>query len=617
VTLSAFAVVYERSNSPVEPGVLERVMDRLKHRGPDGSDVIMAGHLALGHWHFWTTPQEVGEKQPLIVKRLPFRIMLDGRLDNRPELISELNFNPADGNRLSDAALVLHAYDHWGAGCFEHFIGEYALVIFDEQRGELICARDALGDRTLFYSSRGSRLVIASEPWAVAGADESTAELNETAVAHFFALQAIEDGQTLFKNVSELLPAHGMIVSATGMRQWRYWRPDPSLRTRGRRDEEYAEEFRSLLEKSVRSRLRCTTPVGVLMSGGLDSGSVACLAAQMLAPEPLTTISYVFDELKDCDEREYIETIVTRFGVRSIQIPCDDAWPWKDWQAWPRSPNQPEGNAYRLLKERAYRRAHEEGMRVLMPGAFGDELYCGEEDWLSDLVVDGRLREAGQELQRHVRYAGWRHTLKSSYLRRTARRMLNVIPGGRRLRRKRKGTPPAWLTPYSAAYLNGNSEWLDPAFELRGDLLGIGASQDSAYENFNASRHALELRHPYRDRRLAEFVLTLPAYQLYNRGFYKYILRMAMKDILPHPILSRFQSTPLLPLFSRGLERESGMLQACFQDPDAAWRKYVRPDWLLEQSKVKLTPETDGPRAVVPWLCASYAIWFQSFFSSE
>jgi asparagine synthetase B (glutamine-hydrolysing) len=127
----------------------------------------------------------------------------------------------------------------------------------------------------------------------------------------------------------------------------------------------------------------------------------------------------------------------------------------------------------------------------------------------------------------------------------------------------------------------------------------------------------LELRHPYRDRRLAEFVLTLPAYQLYNRGFYKYILRMAMKDILPHPILSRFQSTPLLPLFSRGLERESGMLQACFQDPDAAWRKYVRPDWLLEQSKVKLTPETDGPRAVVPWLCASYAIWFQSFFSSE
>jgi asparagine synthase (glutamine-hydrolysing) len=600
---------------PLQNGVLERVMSRLWHRGPDGSDVFLGDRIVLGHEHFWTTPEEVNERQPLQFQGLPFRIVLDGRLDNRPDLLAQLGMTSSEEARLSDAALMLHAYARWGVECLEHFIGEFAFALFDERRAELFCARDALGDRTLFYSHKGTRLVLASEPWAVAGADEAPAELNEAAVAYYFALKTAEDGQTFFKNVYELLPAHGMIVNAAGMRQWRYWKPDPSKRLRGRRDVELAEEFRALLEQSVRSRLRSTTPVGVLMSGGLDSGSVACLASQMLAPEPLTAISYIFDELKDCDERQYIDLILTRYGVHSLQIPCDDAWPWKDWERWPHPLNQPEANPYRLLKERAYLRAREAGLRVLMPGAFGDELYSGEEDWLADLFVDGRLREAGRELKRHIHYAGWRRTLKSNYVRRAGRRLLNAIPAGGRSRGK--GTFPAWLTPLAASHLNETSAWLDPAFELRGSLLGIGASQDSAYENFNASRHALELRHPYRDRRLIEFVLTLPAYQLYNRGFQKYILRAAMKDVLPYQILSRFQSTSLLPLFSRGLERENDLLQACYQDPKAIWRRYVRPDWLLELSTMKLTQETDGPQSVVPWLCVSYSAWVQTSFSLE
>lgn len=609
--MSAFAVIYERSNTPWESGIFNRVMERLNHRGPDGSDVFSAGNIFMGHWHFWTTPEEVGERQPLALNGLPFKIVLDGRIDNREELFTKLSITPAEGTSLSDAALIIHAYAHWAERCFDHFVGEFALVIFDEGRNELICARDHLGDRTLFYAIHGTQIVIASEPWAVTGANTAAPEINESAVAHYFAFKATQDGQTLFKNVYELLPAHGMIINASAQRSWRYWQPDPSVRLRGKSDKEYAEQFLLLLEQSVHCRMRSTTPVGILMSGGLDSGSLACLAARMTAPVPLTTISYVFDELTECDERNYIEIVKDRWGIHSVYIPCDDAWPYKDWGNWPRNPNHPEGNAYRLLKERAYHRAHEKGLRVLMPGAFGDELYCGEQDWLADLLVEGRLHEAARELKRHIRYAGLRATLKSSYLRRVGRRLLNSIPGGRRLRRAVKA--PVWLTADSAAYLNNRENWLNPAFELKDDLLGIGASQDSSYENINASRHALELRHPYRDRRLAEYVLSLPAYQLYNLGFYKYILRVAMQGILPHPILSRHHSTSLTPFFSRGLEREEKLLQSYFQDSSAAWRKYIRADWIMDNWNRKITPQTDGPSAVVPWLCVSYESWFRSF----
>ena len=600
-------------------------MSRLKQRGPDGRDALYTSHAALGHCHFWTTPEEVGERQPLQVTRLPFRIVLDGRLDNRDELLSNLKLETP----VSDAALILYAYERWGEACFEHFIGEYALVILDERSGALVCARDALGDRTLFYSVQGRRWVIASEPWAVTAGCDGSPGISEHSLAHFFSLRIPADGQTLFKNIFELLPAQALRISDSGLRTWRTWQPDPTKRLRGRSDAEYAAQFRDLLEESVRCRMRATTPVGVLMSGGLDSGSIASLAARMLAPLPLTAISYVFDELSDCDERLYIETMVSRWGLRSLQIPCDDAWPLRDWENWPRNPNQPEPNPYRLLKERAYQRAHEEGLRVLLPGAFGDELYDGEEDWLADLISEKRWREAGMELRRHVKYAGLRSTLGSSYLRRAARRLLPPILGTAR----RPSPIPAWLTSFSAEQLgkiqintvvrSGSPQTASagrhPAssFAHKQNILGLEAAWNSTSEIFHASRHTLELRHPYRDRRLVEFVLSLPAHQLYNRGYFKYILRNAMQGLLPDAILSRQAPTPLLSLFARGMERERSRAQSELENANSPWRKYVRADWLARQWNVPLTPETDGAESLLPWLCISCAAWLRSFTEQD
>ncbi|MBN2117200.1 MAG: hypothetical protein JW730_11545 [Anaerolineales bacterium] len=608
--MSGFAVAFERSNIPVDPGVLERVAPRLAHRGPDGYDEYRAGQIAMAHWHFWTTPEEVDERQPLQLAGMPFRLVFDGRLDNRSELLSRLHIDPAQGISISDAALVLHAFGCWGELCFEHFIGEFALVIFDEQSNRLICARDALGDRTLFYASRGPRLIIASEPWAVAGADGSEPQINDRAVAHYFALKATEDGQTLFTGVYELLPAHVMVVDSSGEHKRRYWRPDPSKKVRYKTKEEYGEHFRSLLEESVRCRLRARTPVGVLMSGGLDSTSVACLAARMIAAEPLTTISYVFDELAECDERVYINAVRDQYGLRSIQIPCDDAWPYKDWQAWPHNPNYPEGNPYRPLKERAYDRAHTEGLRVLLTGGFGDHLYSGADDWLADLISERKLREAVREAAIHLRYAGLRYTIEQGSLQRIARRFLNTIPGGRSLHRRQIAS--AWLTPAAAGCLSMGIAGVDAAFESRANLIGVLAARGSSGEIYHSNRHTLELRHPYRDRRLVEYALGLPAYLLYYRGLYKRVLRVSMRDILPESIRTRPRPTSLVSLFSRGIEREKAFLQSCYQTPDAVWRIFVRPDWLLKRWDVHVTPETDGPQALVPWLCASYALWYRS-----
>lgn len=612
-------MVYERSNIPVDPIVLERVMKRLHHRGPDGHDVCMTVHFAMGHWHFWTTPEEVGERQPLELVGLPFKVVMDGRLDNRPELIVGLNINPLEGSQISDAALVLHAYGRWGQDCFKHFIGEFALVILDQRRGEMLCGRDPLGNRTLFYSNKGTRIVVASEPWAAAGADGSTEELNEKAVACYFALEVTDDGQTLFRNVYELLPAHAMLVNSTGQYFWRYWEPDLSVRIRGKSDQEYAEGFLSLLEESVRCRMRANTPAGVLMSGGLDSTSVACLAARMMAPKPLTTISYVFDELPECDERNYIEMVKEKWGIHSIQLPCDDLWPYQNLQDRPRSPNLPDSSLYRMVKERAYQRAGQEGLRVLLTGDFGDELYDGEENWLEDLLIERRLREAIHEVNLHLRYTGLRQTWGSSFMRRVASRMFLAIPLMKQFlirRLKQRQSTPVWLTPFAASSLYVDNPQLDPVFESRNNLLGTATANDCAQASYYTSRLKLELRHPYRDIRLVDYVLRLPAYQLYYHGQYKHVLRTAMQGILPEAIRTRSTPTSLRTLLERGKERERNVLRTQVFFSDIVWEKYVRTDWLMEHWENPIGMETDIFDVLVPWLCVTFASWYRAIINN-
>lgn len=583
-------------------------MERLNHRGPDGRDTISAGPIRMGHWHFWTTPEEVGERQPLELNGLPFKIVLDGRIDNRAELFTALNISLAEGLSLSDAALILYAYNHWGEECFTHFVGEFALVIFDEQKNELICARDQLGDRTLFYLCNDMQVVIASEPWAIAAINETMPELNERAIAHHFAFRATEDGQTLFNNIYELLPARIMKIKSADQHIFCYWQPDLRKKIRCKTDEEYTEQFLAILEESVRCRMRATTSVAVKMSGGLDSTSVASLAADMLAPEQLTTISYVFDELSGADERKYINALKDYWNTRSIQIVCDDCWPFQYPQHWAHNPSQPRTNPYWLMDSRVYQRTQAEGVRVLMTGMFGDHLYSARRDWLADLVIEGRLSDALQGLLHCIRLAGWRRIWQVRYIQRIFIRALNTF-GIKRLRRTEK--PSDWLTAYSFEILKSKSGFSEQQYSLTGQM----TAQLSSSELPNANRHAVELRHPYRDRRIIEFMLAIPAHQLHRCGSSKHILRMAMKSKMPDLVRLRQEFTSFLSLFVRGQEREIEVIHNWLQGPYAKWRKFVRLDWALKHLSIVLTPAQDGPHALVIWYCLSYQAWHNSFIA--
>jgi asparagine synthase (glutamine-hydrolysing) len=621
--MSGFVLIYQRDGTPVEAATLGHMMASLKHRGPDGHQLSCHEAVALGHHHFWTTPEEVGECQPLWTTDRRFGLVFDGRLDNRDELLRAMRMEEPGLRQSSDAAIILRAYEQWAEESIARLLGPFALAIYDTVRQRVVCARDPLGDRSLCYYLDECLLLVASEEQALLAHPAVPGELDETTLAYFFAVRAPIDGRTFFEGVHELLPAHNLIVTRDTVQNRRYWAVNPEARLDYRSDTDYGDRFRELLDRSVRRCLRAVGRPAIMMSGGLDSTSIAALAARQLAastgPNRLCTISWVFDNFPDCDERNYMDPLIARYNFKAIRVNGDGDWPFRDpFPSGAYNASYPYVDPYHLLKFRLYKAARTNHVRVLLTGVAGDELYTGAENWLLDLLLEHRFIEAGNELLRASRNFGLANVLTSQSLRRVAGRLFDSVPGARRhlrTRNKRKPDKLVWLTPYARRHLPEIEE--APASATLGrrpdqhwSILGMYGVLTATIGFSQAAQFDIETRQPYRDRQLVEFMLAIPAHQLYKRQCHKYILRNAMTNLLPANILNRVGPTSLLPFYRFGLMQRSWQhVQTLLNNPGARWRDFVLPEWIEVIAWQSLDNGQDGPVALLPWRSLSLEQW--------
>ncbi len=553
----------------------------------------------------------MGEKQPLAVADGRYRLALDGRLDNRQELLEALGELPAArGSRApTDAELVAAAFRRWGGQAFGRLLGPFAVAILDRRRGSLVCARDPLGGRSLFYSWNGRTFLAASEEQALLRHPEVSSALDDETVARFFGLLAPRSGATFFADVRELPPGSTLTLDDGRLELHRYWRPDPGERLCYAADADYAAHFRQLLTDSVTCRMRSASPPSVLMSGGLDSTSVAALAAAALESRGgarLRTFSWVFDELAEQDERRYMDPVIARYRLDAFRLPGDGAWPLRDLETWRVNPNAPVRDLYRL-REMAYDASSRAGCRVMLTGDFGDNLFIGYDFWLRDLLAEGRLAEAAREILDFLSGRPVPNVDKPKRLRKALTRALGW--------RGRRPRAPRWLTRSARELLAGGVEPVPEAPAARRPdqfrtVLDPVNAHGANLEQGTANRLGVELRYPFRDRRLIQFVLAIPAHQLYRPGWLKWLLRQAMRDVLPESVRLRRRPTSLLPLCARGLiERESGPVAALLAAPDAIWPRYVRSDWLSEGFPRLLGDGVLSLETVVAWRCLCMELW--------
>ncbi len=328
--MSAIAGIYYLDNRPVDRADLVKMTDILAHRGPDGSNVWSEGAIGIGHRMLWTTPESLLETLPLVNETGELVITADARIDNRDELIEALELTQRPAEKITDTELILAAYERWGEECPEHLLGDFAFAIWDGRKQELFCARDHFGVKPFYYYCSDKIFIFATEIKALFCLHEVPRQLNEVKVGEFIVSNFDDTTNTFYQDILRLSPANSLRVSYTGTRLHSYWSLDFSHEIKLDSDEEYAEAFRKIFTEAVRCRLRSAFPIGSMLSGGLDSSSIACVAKNLLSETgdtPLPTFSAIFDKVTECDERSFQNAVLSQGGFEPHYFHADQVGP--------------------------------------------------------------------------------------------------------------------------------------------------------------------------------------------------------------------------------------------------------------------------------------------------
>src|SRR5258708_7172665 len=279
---------------------LEAMGNVLDHRGPDDGGALHCGPVAMGFRRL-SIIDVTGGHQPMANEDETIWIVFNGEIYNHLELRTTLEKRGHRYATSSDTETILHLYEEYGNGCVEHLRGMFAFAIWDAHNKSLFCARDRLGIKPFYYAVAGNRFAFASEIKALFEVPNFHPRLNQCALPEFFALGYISSADTMFDGVCKLLPGHCLRIDLREAdpkpQITQYWDVEMSQEEYGVSESDYVAQFRELFNDTVRIHLRSDVPLGVFLSGGIDSSSIAAVAAG-LQKEPIQTFSVGYAEEK-------------------------------------------------------------------------------------------------------------------------------------------------------------------------------------------------------------------------------------------------------------------------------------------------------------------------------
>jgi asparagine synthase (glutamine-hydrolysing) len=641
--VSGICGIVNLDGTPVEPGILQEMAEAAGHRGPDGIRYWRNGNVGLAHLALNITPESFHERQPLESDRGGLVLTADARVDNRDELMSSLRTkgclkdgHPQDG-ALTDADLILAAYQCWGEACPVRIIGDFAFALWDARRRRLFACREPMGTRALYYRVEPRRVLFGTEIKQLLAVPGVPARIFDPAVGAFLAAGVGLPEWTFYQGITQLPPAHALTVDTTGFRTWRYWDIDPDFRIEYADEDEYAEHFVEVFKEAVRCRLRSTKPVGIFLSGGMDSGSVASTAGWLLqngeagSHPGFRAYCWAFEEHPRADERHISDRIVHHYDLPVTYIPADTAWPLKDYPAHGPDRDEPYVAIFRALNDRALTTARAEGMGWIFTGGLGD-VTMGEDvfDYLS-LLRTGHWRRLSDELLAHGRLWGVRRrNLVRSYM--LAPLADFVWPPGlakglreplldRALRRTRPY--PAWVREEFARRVDltdiirqGIPQAPMSGFARRKryeTVFSPANTQDvSSWERSN-SLFGLGDTDPFSDRRVVSFALAVPQRVLARAGESKLLLRRSVLGIMPEEARRAAGKILPQPLLDTAVHRRAkDTVVDLITQPQAETRGYIDGGILADEMAAMWRGERRRPYY---WFTLALEMWLREYWS--
>jgi asparagine synthase (glutamine-hydrolysing) len=317
--MSGIVGIINLDGKPVNRELLERLTKFIAYRGLDAQDMWIEGAVGFGHTLLQTTFESVYEHQPCSLDSKVW-ITADARIDGRADLKAQLQAQGCSNlEKVTDVELILHAYRIWGTDCVEHLIGDFAFAIWDEYQQRLFCVRDQFGVKPFYYAHVGNSLVFSNTLNCVRLHPGVSDKLNDQAIGDFLLFDTnYQPDSTTFTDIRRLPGGHTLIVSNASVRSQRYWTLPINEPIRYKKAADYVEHFQEIMGLAVGDRLR-QERVAILMSGGLDSTSIAATALELKSrqsiPLDLQAFCVVYDRLIPDTERYYSGIAAEALGI--------------------------------------------------------------------------------------------------------------------------------------------------------------------------------------------------------------------------------------------------------------------------------------------------------------
>ena len=387
--MSAISVLFNRDSSKIEKNIFENIFFSLKQHSVNGSDITYKNNIAIGIHYFYTTPEEIDEKQPFIIEENLF-IVFDGRIDNRSELLEKLDLSKS--NTISDTAIVSFLYKKYKKESFKFLIGSFCFVIIDTKENNVVAVRDQLGNKNLCYYIDNKKLIISTEEHAILRHPQISKEIEEERLVEYFTSFQRFRNKTFFKNISELYPATYIEVDNNNFNTHSFWDLSGEKKLRYKNLEDYFEHFRELFEESIICRLRTIYDPSILLSGGIDSTAVTSISHKILSENgnnsKIRTYSY-FSRTKDAaNDLKHINIVNKHFNLENRVFDTDKYLPFENLILDDFSPNYPLLSIYKDQLKITYSSLFNDNRRTVLDGSSADQLLMGGNRWLKDLFLD-------------------------------------------------------------------------------------------------------------------------------------------------------------------------------------------------------------------------------------
>jgi len=606
--------------------------DVMSYRGPDGAGLHADARAVLAHRRL-SIVDLAGGHQPLSNETGTTWITFNGEIYNHRDVRAQLEGAGHAYRTRSDTETIVHAYEQWGDECVQHFRGMFAFAIWDGAARRLLLARDRLGVKPLYWAMAGDRLLFASEIKAILKSGLVAATPNVRVLSEVIATRGTAGEETMFEGVYKLLPGHRLVFEDGRVRIEKYWDlpldgPDPELERM--HDGALIDRFRSLLQESVRLRLMSDVPLGMFLSGGIDSSAIAALMAREI-DRPVDTFSVAFADRR-FSELEYARAVARAIGANAHEIVIDD----RDFFAalprlvWHEDEPIAHPSSVPLHFVSVLARQH---VVVVLTGEGSDELLAGYGkypraviNWRAGTVYERlvpaavRASVAGSLVPRLPGRAG-RYARRSFLaMPRNASAMFLDNFAGMPVRQQREllsATALAGGDPYSSslAYfneVNGRSGLLGRLLhtDIKTYLVELLMKQDQM--SMSAS---IESRVPFLDHVLVEFAARLPD-RLKLRGFTtKRILREALRGLLPEEILTRPKMGFPVPFGEWTRDRWQPVVRDVLLDRRTRERGLINPAAVEQLLAAHRDGATAGGDAI--WALVNLELWYRTFIDGE